>query len=103
MIALYGLLSALLALVCAPVALVAAAVSPRIRRGLGERLRPLERGTGPTVWVHAASVGEAEAAVPLLEALLEREIPVLATTLTTSGRDRLRTRLPALRVRLAPP
>jgi 3-deoxy-D-manno-octulosonic-acid transferase len=101
-IALYGLLSGLLALVCAPVALVAAAVSPRIRRGLGERLRPLERGPGPAVWVHAASVGEVEAAVPLLEALLEREIPVLATTLTTSGRDRLRTRLPALRVRLAP-
>jgi 3-deoxy-D-manno-octulosonic-acid transferase len=101
-IALYGLLSGLLALLCAPVALVAAAVSPRLRRGLGERLRPLERGPGPAVWVHAASVGEAEAAVPLLEALLEREMPVLATTLTTSGRDRLRARLPALRARLAP-
>jgi 3-deoxy-D-manno-octulosonic-acid transferase len=47
-------------------------------------------------------VGEAEAAVPLLEALLERGVPVLATTLTTGGRDRLRARLPALRARLAP-
>jgi 3-deoxy-D-manno-octulosonic-acid transferase len=101
-IALYGLLSGLLALLGAPLALGAALASPRIRRGLGERLRPLEAGAAPAVWVHAASVGEVEAAVPLLEALLEREVRVLATTLTTSGRDRLRARLPALGARLAP-
>lgn len=94
------LLAVLVAL--APLWLVMVVASPRLRRGFSERLRPLPASAPGTVWLHAASVGEVEAAVPLLEALADRDIPLLATTLTRSGRERLRERLPGLRARLAP-
>ncbi len=91
--------------VAGPILLALAALSSRGRDGLGERFLPLgpapERAR-PAVWVHAASVGEVEAAVPLIQALLEREIPVVATTATTTGRARMRECLPGLAVRLAP-
>lgn len=90
------------ALVLAPLALLWALGAARRRRGLGERLSLGPEMPAGSVWVHAASVGEAEAAAPLIEALLARGIPTLATTLTASGRDRLRARLPGLQVRLAP-
>jgi 3-deoxy-D-manno-octulosonic-acid transferase len=99
---LYALLSGLTALLLAPIALILALVLPRARRGLLERLRPLSRGSEPSVWVHAASVGEAEAASPLIAALRERGVPVVATTTTTTGRARLRDRFPGLGARLAP-
>ncbi len=99
----YNLILVPLAVLLAPLALLYALSSARRRRGLRERLwPPPEKPAGGGVWVHAASVGEAEAAAPLIEALLERRIPTLATTLTVAGRDRLRGRLPGLSVRLAP-
>jgi 3-deoxy-D-manno-octulosonic-acid transferase len=59
-------------------------------RGFSQRF-----GLGPTVpgrsiWVHAVSVGEVQAAVPLVEALLARfpQIPVVLTTVTPTGRAR---------------
>ena len=58
-------------------------------RHVGERL-----GFGPTaggggILVHAVSVGEVQAALPLLDIMLERERgPVLLTTSTPSGRRR---------------
>jgi 3-deoxy-D-manno-octulosonic-acid transferase len=67
-----------------------------------ERLRPLPRMPAGTVWVHAASVGEAEAAAPLVARLVERGVPVIATALTVTGRARLRAVLPRVRTRLAP-
>ncbi len=67
-----------------------------------ERLRPLPRMPAGTVWVHAASVGEAEAAAPLVARLVERGVPVIATALTVTGRARLRAVLPRVRSRLAP-
>lgn len=67
-----------------------------------ERLRPLPRMPEGTVWVHAASVGEAEAAAPLIAALLASQVPVIATTTTLTGRTRLRARLPRLPARLMP-
>jgi len=44
------------------------------------------------VWIHAVSVGEAQAAVPIARALLARypEQPLLITTTTPTGRDRVR-------------
>jgi 3-deoxy-D-manno-octulosonic-acid transferase len=53
-------------------------------------------GFGPTVkdqrsiWVHAVSVGEVQAAVPLVEALLKRfpTLPLVLTTVTPTGRAR---------------
>ena len=59
-------------------------------RGFSQRF-----GLGPTVparsiWVHAVSVGEVQAAVPLVEALLDRfpGIPLVLTTVTPTGRAR---------------
>lgn len=98
----YNLILVPIVLLLTPLALVYVLFSPRARRGLGDRLWPLPKMPPGSVWVHAASVGEAEAAAPLIEELLEREIPTLATTLTYTGRERLRARLPGLRVRLAP-
>jgi len=67
-----------------------------------ERLRPLPRMPEDTVWVHAASVGEVEAAAPLVARLVEQGVPVIATATTVTGRARLRARLPRVRTRLAP-
>ena len=52
-------------------------------------------GFGPPItdrgiWVHAVSVGEVQAAVPLVEALLKRfpQLPMVLTTVTPTGRAR---------------
>ncbi len=44
------------------------------------------------IWVHAVSVGESQAAAPLIEALLERypDIPVIVTTTTPTGSARVK-------------
>lgn len=77
----------------------------RARRGkedlerLGERSgrTAMMRPKGPLLWVHAASVGESLAALPLIEALLaERpELQVLMTTGTVTSAKLLAGRLPA--------
>ena len=43
-----------------------------------------------SIWVHAVSVGEVQAAAPLIEALLKRfpHIPLVLTTVTPTGRAR---------------
>jgi len=43
-----------------------------------------------SIWVHAVSVGEVQAAAPLVEALLKRfpDIPLVLTTVTPTGRAR---------------
>lgn len=38
------------------------------------------------VWVHAVSLGETRAAQPLIQALLDRNLPVLLTHMTATGR-----------------
>ncbi len=102
MIVLYNLvLLPLLALVL-PLALVITALSAKRREGFLQRWWPLPASKPDTVWVHTASVGEVEAAAPMIRRLLEREVPVVATTLTATGRERLRARFPSLPVRLAP-
>ncbi len=54
------------------------------RFGLGSKLGQR------SIWVHAVSVGEVQAAVPLIEALLKRfpTIPLVLTTVTPTGRGR---------------
>jgi 3-deoxy-D-manno-octulosonic-acid transferase len=59
-------------------------------RGFSERFglgAPMPAGT---IWVHAVSVGEVQAAVPLVETLLARHpgIPLVMTTVTPTGRAR---------------
>jgi 3-deoxy-D-manno-octulosonic-acid transferase len=54
------------------------------RFGLGAPVRQ------PSIWVHAVSVGEVQAAAPLVNALLERfpHVPLVLTTVTPTGRSR---------------
>jgi len=56
------------------------------RFGLGSPVRE------PSIWVHAVSVGEVQAAAPLVNALLERfpAVPLVLTTVTPTGRARAR-------------
>lgn len=54
------------------------------RLGFGQRL------SRPSIWVHAVSVGEVQAAIPLLNALAERypDYALVLTTVTPTGRQR---------------
>lgn len=65
---------------------------PAYREGLGQRLGhlPAEIPERP-LWLHAASVGEVQAAVGLIRALAERG-PLFVTTNTPTGRETLRQR-----------
>jgi 3-deoxy-D-manno-octulosonic-acid transferase len=98
----YNLVLAVLLVVLAPLLLLRVLFSARLRTDFGERLRPLPVSERGTVWVHAASVGEVEAASPLIAALRERGVPLVVTALSLTGRARLRERFPALAPRLAP-
>jgi 3-deoxy-D-manno-octulosonic-acid transferase len=91
-----------LLLLCSPLLAVALLFWPRGRAGLGERLRPLASGPGASVWVHAASVGEVEAAAPLIAALQAAGRSVRATASSVAGRERLRALAPRAHPRLAP-
>lgn len=63
------------------------------RRGLAAQTRP----PGRLLWLHAASVGEAQSALILLEALLARDpaLHVLVTTGTVTSAQMMARRLPA--------
>jgi len=62
---------------------------PAYLRHTGERFGSYSvRAPGPTIWVHAVSVGETRAAEPLLRALLTRwpEHTIVLTHMTPTGR-----------------
>lgn len=69
--------------------------APAYRRRLAERFGvfPLDsqRGERPAIWVHAVSVGEALAAAPIIESLLQRypEHRLVVTTTTPTGSERI--------------
>ncbi len=66
--------------------------APAYRRRIGERLALRDSLPGPAdVWVHAVSVGEVQAGVPLIRHLLTRDPPlrVLVTTTTPTGAARV--------------
>ncbi|MBP2547856.1 3-deoxy-D-manno-octulosonic-acid transferase [Neorhizobium galegae] len=73
----------------------------RSLKGKEERQRRLERfgyasvarPRGPLIWVHAASVGETIAVIPLIRELVRREIHVLLTTGTVTSAELSRKRL----------
>lgn len=90
------------ALIGWPLLVLVIATRPRLRTGFLERLVPLARSDVPTVWVHAASVGEVEAALPMIRALTHRGLALRLTTQSATGRAHLARRLPELPARLAP-
>jgi 3-deoxy-D-manno-octulosonic-acid transferase len=63
----------------------------------GERLgvAGLKRPGGPLVWVHASSVGETIAALPLIDRLAKRGLTILLTTVTVTAAEVAKSRLPA--------
>jgi 3-deoxy-D-manno-octulosonic-acid transferase len=67
------------------------------RKHIGERFggKPIARGHTGVVWIHAVSVGEARAAIPLINQL-RREVsaPIIVTCMTPSGRAVAREQLP---------
>lgn len=73
----------------------------RAAKGKEDRARRLERfghpaadrPQGPLVWVHAASVGEMIAVIPLMRELRRRDINVLLTTGTVTSAELVRFRL----------
>jgi 3-deoxy-D-manno-octulosonic-acid transferase len=68
---------------------------PAYRRRWGERLGFGQCHCQGAVWLHAVSVGEVNAAVPLIAALQEAHpaLPVLVTTTTPTGSQQLQSRL----------
>jgi 3-deoxy-D-manno-octulosonic-acid transferase len=90
------LYSALLYLL-APLAFLATALrglrDPSYRERLPERLGFTHaRFATPPIWIHAVSVGEVQAAAPLVRALLQGhpQHPILVTTATPTGAQRVR-------------
>ncbi|WP_447973295.1 tetraacyldisaccharide 4'-kinase [Nitrospira sp. Kam-Ns4a] len=74
----------------------------RCRRGLTQRLgwlpADLAGGSGPTIWLHAVSLGEVVASAPLVQAL-HRRYPgcrFLVSTVTETGREAVEQRLPGV-------
>ena len=65
---------------------------PSYRERLGERFGFGTQLSGPAIWIHAVSVGEVQAAEPLVRKLLARhpEYAIVLTTVTPTGAARAR-------------
>ena len=71
--------------------------NPAYWSGIGERLGFGRRlGETGTIWIHAVSVGEVQASIPLVNALKAQypARPILMTTVTPTGADRVKALFP---------
>ncbi|MCB1759319.1 MAG: lipid IV(A) 3-deoxy-D-manno-octulosonic acid transferase [Gammaproteobacteria bacterium] len=71
--------------------------APAYRRRWGERFgRFAPPAEGGGLWIHAVSVGEAQAAAPLIRQLLDEHpsLPLVVTTTTPTGSERVRSLFP---------
>jgi 3-deoxy-D-manno-octulosonic-acid transferase len=68
---------------------------PGLRQRLGWRNPAPEWGDGRTIWVHAVSMGEATAAVPLVQQLKARypDSRIVVSTVTETGRETIQKKL----------
>jgi 3-deoxy-D-manno-octulosonic-acid transferase len=97
MFALYNILLVL----ASPFILALLLAKKRCRPGLRQRLgwlpqgRAAEWGDGRTIWLHAVSMGEATAAVPLVQQLKARypDARIVVSTVTETGRETVLRRL----------
>lgn len=86
---------------CAAFPVIGPYISYRASQGKEDRSRrherygrsQLQRPAGPLIWMHAASVGEAIAIIPLVERILQQDIHVLLTTGTTTSAKLVEERL----------
>ncbi|MBA2652366.1 MAG: lipid IV(A) 3-deoxy-D-manno-octulosonic acid transferase [Tatlockia sp.] len=66
---------------------------PAYRQRISERFsldkRPAEK---VDIWVHAVSLGEVIAATPLIDALLDKHLRIMITTMTPTGAERVKIR-----------
>ncbi|MCX6558504.1 MAG: hypothetical protein NTW95_13915 [Candidatus Aminicenantes bacterium] len=75
----------------------------KYRRLLKDRLRSqMPAGSGPTVWLHAVSVGEVRSLKSLIRSLGEKKQEVVLSVTTPSGFEFARREYPGLRVILSP-
>lgn len=102
----YNVLFVTLALLALPFAALLCVARPSWRRGLAARLGigwP-RRGQGPVLWAHAASVGEIDAIVPVVQRWQEAHpgSPVVLSALTATGCAHARRLVPDATVRTFP-
>lgn len=63
---------------------------PAYKQRIAERFCLSKRENNPVdVWVHAVSLGEVIAAIPLINAILDRKWSVFVTTMTPTGSERV--------------
>src|ERR687890_1902142 len=91
-----------LLIAASPIILLILLAKQRCRRGLPQRLgfstetvRSGMQATMPVIWVHAVSLGEVVAAVPLVRELHTRrpDCRIIVTTVTETGREAVEQRL----------
>lgn len=68
---------------------------PAYRRRVGERFGLYPQKLDKSIWLHAVSVGEVIAAIPIVKALQQRysNIPIVVTTMTPTGAERVQSGL----------
>jgi 3-deoxy-D-manno-octulosonic-acid transferase len=89
MYTIYNIILAILSVVFAPLACAALLSRKKYRAGFLEKcglLKP-RAGAGRPIWVHAVSVGEVMAAVPLIKKIKQHfpDVPLVVSTITETG------------------
>jgi 3-deoxy-D-manno-octulosonic-acid transferase len=89
MYTIYNIILSILSVVFAPLACAALLVRKKYRAGFLEKCGMLNpwAGAGRPIWVHAVSVGEVMAAVPLIKEIKQRfpDVPLVVSTITETG------------------
>ncbi|MBJ16048.1 MAG: 3-deoxy-D-manno-octulosonic acid transferase [Legionellaceae bacterium] len=68
---------------------------PSYRERLGERLCLSRTVKTYDIWFHVVSLGEAMAAIPLIQQLLDQHYQILVTTITPSGAEKIQNQFKA--------